>query len=89
MTDCEDCSQARVRTWGIYRSKCSGCAARAIARSLVCWNALHPQGDGNRDALTEMVGRLLPNVAADEARRMVLSWWREDHPKPNTEPKAP
>lgn len=85
MTDCHDCQQARVKAWGAYRAQCNGCAARAIARSLTAWNALHPAGDGNRQALTEMVARLLPNVAADEARRMVLSWWREDHPKPKAE----
>lgn len=88
MTECDDCREARVRTWGVYRSACAWCKARAIARSLVCWNALHPDGSGNRSALTEMVERMLPNVAADEARRMVLSWWREDHPKPKPEPKA-
>lgn len=82
MTDCPDCQQARVRAWGGYRAKCIWCTARAIARSLAAWDALHIQGNGDRQPLTDLVARLLPNVATDQARRMVLAWWRHDNPKP-------
>ena len=77
---CTDCEQARIHTWGIYQAACIGCTARAIARSLTAWNALHPLGDGNRQALKELVDRLMPQTSTDEARRQVVAWWRHDHP---------
>lgn len=78
---CPSCAVARVRTSCEYRSDCMGCTARAIARSLTAWNALHKNGNGQRAPLTEMVNRLLAGMDPKEARKLVLDWWRHDHPE--------
>jgi hypothetical protein len=78
VTQCDDCTTARVRTWGIYRADCHGCVARSIARSLTAFNALHPKGTRDVESLRDMVARLLPAVPTAEARRMVSEWWQHD-----------
>ena len=65
----------------MYTANCDSCAARAIARSMTAWHALHPKGNGSRSALTEMVNQTLAKLDQKEARRMVLEWWRHDHPE--------
>ena len=63
----------------MYTANCDSCAARAIARSMTAWHALHPNGNGSRADLTEMVNMMLSHLDPKEARRMVLEWWRHDH----------
>lgn len=63
----------------MYTANCDSCAARAIARSMTAWHALHPKGNGSRADLTEMVNMMLSHLDPKEARRMVLEWWRHDH----------
>ena len=65
----------------MYTANCDGCTARAIARSMTAWRALHPKGNGSRADLTEMVNMMLSHLDPKEARRMVLEWWRHDHPE--------
>jgi len=78
---CPACAVARVRTSCEYRSDCHGCTARSIARDPAAWNALHKNGNGQRAPLTEMVNRLLAGMDPKEARKLVLDWWRHDHPE--------
>lgn len=87
MNECQDCTQAKAqRWWGGYSFHCSGCNARAIARSLAAFNAIDQKGTGERDALRDLVARMLPNMGRLEAKRAVLAWWRHDHdPSERTE----
>lgn len=80
MKACQDCTQAKAqRWWGGYSAACTTCSARAIARSLAAFNALHEHGNGNRDDLRDMVARMLPDMGPVEAKRAVMAWWRHDH----------
>lgn len=80
---CEDCAKAAEQTWwGAYRARCAGCSARAVARSLDAFNALHPDGSGDVDRLAELIGRAIPNTPPLLAMQMVLEWWQRDHPQP-------
>lgn len=49
---CPDCEAARAQHWAGFKSTCDGCKARAIGRSLVCWDArkVTPQDDDYRQA---------------------------------------
>lgn len=78
---CEDCTRSRAGLWCGYRSSCADCAARAIARSLPAFNALHQRGNGDRQDLRDAIRRAMPNTDAAEARRMVWAWWQHDHPE--------
>jgi len=75
---CSACEAARTRSSGEYRVGCGGCTARAIARSQVCREALHPNGAGSKRELAELAERLLPGLAVEQRRAMVLDWWRHD-----------
>lgn len=78
---CPDCTQARAGMWHGYSYSCPNCCARAVARGLPAFNALHPQGTGERDQLRDTVRRAMPTTDPAEARRMVWEWWRHDHPE--------
>lgn len=80
MTACPDCTASRAGQWCGYRSQCPDCIARAVARSLPAFNALHPRGDRDREGLRDAIRRAMPNTDATEARRMVWAWWLHDHP---------
>lgn len=83
---CPDCDKARARVaYGGYRSDCQGCTARAIARCLDAFNALHPQGRrAGEDTLKlrELVGRLMTQTESRAGRQMVMDWWRHDRKAP-------
>jgi hypothetical protein len=55
--------------------------ARAVARSLPAFNALHERGTGDRDELRRVIARAMSDTSATEARRMVWAWWQHDHPE--------
>lgn len=74
---CSACDDARQAMHGFYVMGCAGCTARAIAYSQTAWQALHKSGNGDRQALTDMVSRLMPSVDHAEARRMVVEWWKQ------------
>lgn len=82
MTNCTDCTRSRAGLWCGYMPTCQECTARAIARSLPAFNAIHPRGTGERDPLRDLIRRAMPKTKAAEARRMVWDWWQHDHPKP-------
>ena len=79
---CADCDKARAAVaHGGYRSDCQGCTARAIARCLDAFNALHPRGSRQPDDTTklrELVARLMKQTEPKTARQMVMDWWRHD-----------
>lgn len=79
---CEDCTRSRAGLWCGYRANCADCTARAIARSLSAFNALHNRGSGDRDDLRTAILRAMPNTEYATARRMVLAWWQHDYPAP-------
>lgn len=80
---CDDCQKARSATWwGGYRSGCIDCAARAAARSLDAFNALSPNGTGDKEALRHLIQRAMPQTDYTQARRMVWDWWTKDHQQP-------
>lgn len=79
---CDDCERTRAGLWCGYSSACMDCTARAIARSLPAFNALHNRGSGNRDDLREAILRAMPNTEYATARRMVWAWWQHDHQAP-------
>ncbi|MEY5097745.1 MAG: hypothetical protein RJA36_464, partial [Pseudomonadota bacterium] len=78
---CEDRTRSRAGLWCGYSAKCQDCTARAIARSLPAFNALHNRGAGNRHGLREAILRAMPNTEYAAARRMVWAWWQHDHPE--------
>lgn len=78
---CPDCTRSRAGLWCGYFNGCPDCAARAVARSLPAFNALHPRGTGEREPLRDAIRRAMPNTDATEARRMVWAWWQNDHPE--------
>lgn len=82
MTDsaCDDCTRSRSGLWCGYSYACADCCARAVARCLPAFNALHPHGNGDRDALRDTIKRAMPDTEYTAARRMVWAWWRHDHP---------
>jgi hypothetical protein len=67
--------------WRGYSAGCQQCVARAIARSLDAFNALHPNGTKNRGPLRELIERAMRDVAYPDARRAVWVWWLHDHPE--------
>lgn len=76
---CVECSAAREAVWyGGYRMQCVECTARALARSHLAHDAIRK---GQPLGLREAISRALPNVAYADARRMVMDWWRVDHPQ--------
>lgn len=77
---CEHCTRARAGIWCGYMANCSDCIARALARSLHAFNALHDRGTGDRDELRQAILRALPGIDYAAARRMVWQWWLHDHP---------
>lgn len=80
-TVCPDCTEAKARTWSLYRKGCHGChgcTARSIARSLTAFNALSAKGTGERKPLSDMVDKLMATVPRDDAVRMVRDWYRHD-----------
>lgn len=88
MTECPECAQAKARRWhGIYMANCTGCSARAAARSLAAFNALDPRGNGDKEPLRELVLRVLPKLGMKQAREAVWTWWQIDHAK--DEEKSP
>lgn len=78
---CDDCTRSRAGLWCGYRSTCQDCAARAIARSLPAFNALHPRGKRDPELLRDAIQRAMPGADCAIARRMVWAWWRRDHPE--------
>lgn len=78
MTDCQDCAKARAGTWGGYSMYCQSCAARAIAKSPVAWEALSGQGSGDRGSLSVMVDRLMEGMPRGDAVRMVREWFKSE-----------
>jgi len=79
---CEDCTRSRAGLWCGYRANCADCTARAIARSLSAFNALHSRGTGNRHDLRDAIQRAMPDTEYATARRMVWAWWQHDYPAP-------
>ena len=79
---CEYCTRSRAGLWCGYSANCDDCTARAIARSLSAFNALHNRGPGNRHDLREAILRAMPNTEYATARRMVWAWWQHDYPAP-------
>ena len=79
---CEFCAAAKVSLHHGYRASCADCTARAIARSLPAFSALHNRGSGDRDDLRTAILRAMPNTEYTAARRMVWAWWQHDHPAP-------
>ena len=77
---CQDCTKARAGMWCGYRYSCPDCCARAVARGLPAFNALHPRGTGDRDELRDVITRAMPNTEYAAARRQVWAWWLHDHP---------
>lgn len=77
---CDNCERTRQGLWLGYSAGCPDCAARAIARSLPAFNALHSRGNGQRDDLRDAIKRAMPNTEPTAARRMVWAWWQHDHP---------
>ena len=77
--DCPDCAEAMRRTWGGYHAKCPGCTARAIARSQAAFHAMRRGSIDDKQALRDLIARLMPNTSTTEARRMVHGWWTHDH----------
>lgn len=77
---CPDCNEARAKLWhGGYRMACTGCSARAVARSLAAFDALDPAGSGDKDALRDLITRVLPSTPYKHAREAVWAWWEQDH----------
>lgn len=83
MTGCEDCAKSERSDvhwhWVGYRSNCSGCMARSIARSLHAFHALHPLGNGDKEPLRELTRRILATLPEADAKALVWRWWRIDH----------
>ena len=79
---CPDCTKALEHAAHCgYTTGCHGCTARAIARCLDAFNALHADGrraPADRDKLRALVERLMKDVEPLEARKMVMEWWRRD-----------
>ena len=77
---CKDCESAmQLRWWGGYHANCCGCMARAAARTLAAFNAMHPCGTGDKDEFRALIVRMVSGVEYEDARRMVWEWWRRDH----------
>lgn len=78
--NCTPCALARSTVWhGAYRTGCSECTARAIARSNAAIRAFDPRHDGDRWSLGRLIALAMPDVATDRAERMVRAWWDRDH----------
>jgi hypothetical protein len=80
--NCIDCASSRAGLWCGYSAGCTDCTARALARCLPAFNALHRRGTGERDPLREAIQRAMPHAEYTAARRMVWAWWQHDHPAP-------
>ena len=80
-TECDHCTRSRAGLWCGYASSCIDCTARAIARSLPAFDAMHPRGTGERDGLREAIQQAMPDTEYTAARRMVWAWWQHDHQK--------
>lgn len=77
---CEHCETARTKHWhGGYRTGCTGCAARSIARSLAMFNAVTQRRQEDFDALRETITRVMPGQPYEAARATVIEWWKNDH----------
>jgi len=75
VTDCPDCTQARAqRWWGAYANGCTGCAARAVARSGAAINA-----GRDPETLDRTIARAMPGLTPDAALQLVREWWQQDH----------
>ena len=58
---------------------CQGCTARAVARSLAAFHALHANGDGDKQPLRDLVARLaLPAEGQAAMKAAVMGWWWHD-----------
>ena len=79
-TACDNCAKARAGLWCGYAASCPDCVARAIARSLPAFNALHPRGSDDAEQLRATILRALHETEYSTARRMVWAWWQHDHP---------
>ncbi len=79
-TTCSDCDRSRAGLWCGYRYECADCCARAVARSLPAFEALHPRGKRDPDPLRDAIQRAMPTTDYAAARRMVWAWWQHDHP---------
>jgi len=77
---CPDCTRSRAGLWCGYMATCADCMARAVARSLPAFNALHERGSGERGPLRDAIQRAMPTTDYATARRMVWAWWQHDHP---------
>lgn len=76
---CADCNAARAQLWhGRYRIGCAGCAARSIARSRVMHEVARHRTPDAIDELRETCARMLPTLTLEQARAMVMEWWRHD-----------
>jgi hypothetical protein len=51
-----------------------------VARGLAAFNALHPNGTGEREPLREQIERAIPDMPYKEAGTAVWRWWKHDHP---------
>lgn len=79
--NCTPCVLARSSVWhGTYRTGCSECTARAIARSNAAIRAFDARHAGDREVLDRLMALAMPEVATDRAERMVRAWWDRDHP---------
>lgn len=76
---CPDCDAARAERWhGGYHLGCVGCSARSIARSRVMHEVVTTRTDEAIGELRDMCSRMLPALSLEQARAMVMEWWRRD-----------
>lgn len=67
-----------MRWHGRYRMGCAGCAARSIARSRVMHEVATTRTQQATDELRETCARMLPALTLEQARAVVMDWWRHD-----------
>lgn len=68
---CPACAQALTGGTPEYRINCTGCTARAAAKS-----GLMSELMKHRESLGDLLRRTMPGVPPDQAWREVLAWWR-------------
>ena len=77
---CEACDKtlARAGQWHMYESECTGCRARAIARSMAAFSAIESDPP-DPEPLRQLIKSVLPKMKYADARKAVWSWWELDH----------
>lgn len=85
---CSACAQALNGLADMINASCMSCAARQIARSDEVRIAMDKdRSQADRIAATEavrvLIGKLIPRVPYEVARREVLVWWRIGAPVPD------